>query len=414
MDKYLNQAPIADEKTAIGEKPRTGEETAVGVPTTAVIIVAAGTGTRLEHPLPKAFADIGGRSILSRCLDPIFGLSCPVQVIVVVPSDRQLEATAIATKAAGSASAYLSIVAGSDTRQKSVAAGLEALEDSIQVVLVHDAARAFTPTTVFEAVIDAVSTGGVIPALAVSDTIKRVDAGLAIETVDRSQLVAVQTPQGFPRGALVAAYAAVNGDYTDDASLFAAAGHPVAVIAGDALAFKITTPWDLRRAESLAGPAAVVNIRTGVGIDVHAYDDASPLWLGGLFWPHERGLSGHSDGDAISHAICDALLSAAGLGDLGANFGTSDPRFADAHGEVFLDATITLLAASGFQPINVAVQVVANGPKIGPRRCEIEGRLSALVGAPVTVSATTSDALGFTGREEGVAVIANCLLQSNL
>jgi 2-C-methyl-D-erythritol 4-phosphate cytidylyltransferase/2-C-methyl-D-erythritol 2,4-cyclodiphosphate synthase len=351
-------------------------------------------------------------------LRAVFALADEVQVIVVAPSSHLDPIDGV------------TVVAGGATRQASVAAGLAVLHPSVDIVLVHDAARAFTPTSQFERVIAAVSSGGgVIPGLAVTDTIKRVDAGAAGETLDRSQLVAVQTPQGFPRAELVAAYAAATEDYTDDAALFAAAGHPVSVVEGDADAFKITTPWDLRRAELLeagrarrditeglvAGEVSTSSTRLsiGTGTDVHAYDDTSELWLGGLHWPDERGLSGHSDGDALSHAICDALLSAAGLGDIGSRFGTDDPRFAGAHGDVFIVETVRLINEAGFDIANVSAQVIANAPKIGPRRDELQSRLSALVGAPVSVSATTSDGLGFTGRGEGVAVIATALLRAS-
>jgi 2-C-methyl-D-erythritol 4-phosphate cytidylyltransferase/2-C-methyl-D-erythritol 2,4-cyclodiphosphate synthase len=156
-----------------------------------------------------------------------------------------------------------------------------------------------------------------------------------------------------------------------------------------------------------------MTLRTGIGVDVHAYDAAEPLWLGGLYWPDEVGLSGHSDGDAMCHAICDALLSAAGLGDLGGKFGTDDPRFAGAHGEVFIVATIELVQGAGYTVSNVSVQLIANTPRLGERRMELEQHLSALVGAPVSVSATTSDGLGFTGKGEGVAVIATALVTAD-
>jgi 2-C-methyl-D-erythritol 4-phosphate cytidylyltransferase/2-C-methyl-D-erythritol 2,4-cyclodiphosphate synthase len=378
-------------------------------PSTAVIIVAAGAGSRLGAAMPKAFVDVSGRSILEHSLQAVYTLEDEVQVIVVVPASHLAE-----TRFDG-----VTVVAGGATRQQSVAAGLAVVEGSITTVLVHDAARSFTPTSQFERVIAAVrATGaGVIPALPVTDTIKRTDAvssslRRAGETIDRSHLVAVQTPQGFPRGELVAAYAAATEDYTDDAAVFAAAGHAVSIVDGDAAAFKITTAWDLRRAESLFGLRGQTQTRVGTGIDVHAFDDASPLWLGGLRWPGERGLSGHSDGDALCHAICDALLSAAGLGDLGSRFGTADPRFENAHGEVFLEATLVLVAGAGFSIDNVSVQVIANSPKVGPRREELEAHLSGLVGAPVSVAATTSDGLGFTGRGEGIAVIATALVHA--
>lgn len=381
--------------------------------TVAVIVVAAGSGTRLGASEPKAFVPVGERSILEHALATVFDIREPVQVIVVAPDGKLDEAQRIASTVAGAASPYLSVVPGGDTRQQSVAAGLAALWADVATVLVHDSARAFTPVDQFDAVIAAVRStgGGVIPGLAVADTIKQIDwTGSVERTVDRSQLVSVQTPQGFPRDELQAAYAAAREDYTDDAALFAAAGNAVSVIDGAHQAFKITTPWDLRRAEAMTRASDRVRYRTGIGIDVHAYDDGAPLWLGGVYWPDESGLAGHSDGDAVSHAICDALLSAAGLGDLGSRFGTSDERFAGAHGEVFIRETMALVTGAGFSVANVAVQVVANRPKLAGRRVELESQLSSFVGAPVSVSATTSDGLGFTGTGAGLAAFATALL----
>jgi len=381
----------------------------------AVILVAAGSGSRLGAAEPKAFVPIAGRTILERALDGVFSMAEPAQVVVVAPSAMLDEARRQATAVAGAASSYLSVVAGGDTRQQSVSAGLAVIGDGVEVVLVHDSARAFTPPAQLDAVVAAVrsSGSGVVPGLPVADTIKQVDwLGTIERTVDRASLLAVQTPQGFPREQLVAAYAGATDEHTDDAALFAAAGHAVTTIDGDPLAFKITTPWDLRRAESLvAEPVAGTDYRTGVGIDVHAYDDESPLWLGGLYWPDQAGLAGHSDGDAISHAICDALLSAAGLGDIGGRFGVSEERFRNAHGEVFIAETVSLVTGSGFEIGNVAVQVIAAHPKLSSRRVELETHLSRMVGAPVSVSATTSDGLGFTGRAEGLTAIATALLK---
>lgn len=380
-------------------------------------MVAAGSGTRLGGGRPKAFVELAGASILERCLRGVCSAAEPAQLIVVAPAAQLDEARAIAARAAGAA---VTVVAGGGSRQESVAAGLAVLAGGIRTVLVHDAARALTPGDLIDRVARAVrATGhGIIPSLPVSDTIKRVvdgvgDVKVVAETVDRSDLVHVQTPQGFPRDELVAAYASADREYTDDAALYAAAGHPVDSVPGEAHAFKITTPWDLRRAEHLLRPADAasrIETRTGIGIDVHAFDPAQPLWLGGLYWPDEPGLAGHSDGDALCHAVCDALLSAAGLGDLGGRFGTDDPRFEGAHGEVFITATVELVTGAGWAIDNVAVQVVAQHPRLGARRTELEKTLAGFVGAPVTVSATTSDGLGFTGRGEGVAAIATALI----
>lgn len=386
--------------------------------TVAIIVVAAGSGARLGASLPKAFVEVGGVPILERALGAVFDSAEPAQVVVVAPESQLTDARAIAQRVAGVAASAVTVVAGAETRQGSVAAGLAVLEPGIRTVLVHDAARPLAPASLFDRVARAVASsgGGVIPALPVSDTIKRVAASTVVETVDRDDLVHVQTPQGFPRAELDAAYAASTVEYTDDAALFAAAGHPVTVVEGEARAFKITTPWDLRRAESAVATASAKpasETRTGIGVDVHAYDAAEPLWLGGLYWPDEVGLAGHSDGDAMCHAICDALLSAAGLGDIGGRFGTNDPRFEGAHGDVFLAETVALVKGAGFAVGNVAVQLIARSPRLGDRRMDLEVHLSSLVGAPVSVAATTSDGLGFTGRGEGVAVMATALVHSD-
>ena len=377
----------------------------------AVIIVAAGQGNRLGASVPKAFVELGGRTLLERSVDAVLGMADPAQLIVVAPPDRLDQARAMLT------GTNATVVAGADTRQGSVAAGLSALGASVHTVLVHDAARALTPAGVFDRVADAVAQSGhaAIPVLEVFDSIKQV-AGDRLEAhVDRSRLRAAQTPQGFPRTELVDAYATARDEFTDDAALVNAAGHPVTVIDGDPLAFKITTGFDLKRAEHLlerAGQRHDRQPRTGIGVDIHAVDSSRPLWLGGVFWPDEPGLAGHSDGDVLCHAISDSLLSAAGLGDLGSRFGSDDPQFADAHGDVFLAKTVALVTASGFEIGNVAVQVIGNAPAIGPRRAELEATLSTVVHAPVSVSATTSDGLGLTGRGEGIAAIATCLITS--
>lgn len=378
-------------------------------PIVGVIVVAAGSGTRLGADRPKAFVELAGRTVLERSLASVFGMQREAQVVVVAPADLVREAEDISARVAGPAAGSISVVAGGPTRQQSVALGLAALGDSIRIVLVHDAARALTPSAVFDGVVAGVAqtASGIVPGVPVQDTVKRVDDDdTVVETVDRSELRSIQTPQGFPRAALDLAYAAASDEHTDDAALFSAAGNTVSVIDGDAASFKITTPWDLRRAEGMLAAQAPTGIRTGIGVDVHAFDAGSELWLAGLHWPGEPGLAGHSDGDPVSHAITDALLSAAGLGDIGSVFGTSDPQFAGAHGETFLRATRDRLAEAGFTIGNVAVQLIGNSPRFSPRRLEAQELLSGLLGAPVSVSATTTDGLGFAGRGEGVCAIA--------
>lgn len=398
------------------------------MPTTAIIVVAAGSGTRLGADAPKAFVGIDSRSILRRALEGVFAASV-AQVIVVAPAGHEGAAESDMIAAAGDRRELGRVVTGGDTRQESVAAGLAALWGDVNVVLVHDAARALTPPAQIDAVIAAVdASAGVIPTLPVVDTLKRVDADTVVGAVDRSELAAAQTPQGFPREPLEAAYATARLSgvgYTDDAALFAAAGHQVAHIPGSEAAFKITTPADLDRARRLLGVTASVEVapaeistapapilpRIGIGTDVHAFGGEGNLWLAGLEWPGEVPLSGHSDGDAVAHAIVDALLGAAGLGDIGEHFGTAHPEYAGAHAEVFLARTQELVTAAGFAVGNVSVQFQGNRPKFSPRRAEAEAVLTAaLAGAPVTVAATTTDGLGFPGRGEGIAVTAVALL----
>lgn len=390
------------------------------VPRVAVVVVAAGSGTRLRGGAPKAFVGLDARSILHRSLLGVFA-GPSAQVVVVVPEGYEGDALTDARDAAGAAADLVTVVTGGATRQESVAAGISALWADVDVVLVHDAARALTPPEVFERVVAAVDAGAdaVIPTLPVVDTIKRVDdAGRIVAGVDRSELAAAQTPQGFRRAVLEAALAEAAADHTDDAAVVAAAGHTVITVAGDAAAFKITTAPDLERARAIvqaapeASPAPVHDTpRVGIGTDVHGFGGEGTLWLAGLEWPGEQALSGHSDGDAVAHAIVDALLAAAGLGDIGTHFGTDRPEFAGAHAEAFLTHTVGLLREAGWAVGNVSVQVQANRPRFAARRVEAEQVLSAaLGGAAVSVSATTTDGLGFTGRSEGVAAFATALV----
>jgi 2-C-methyl-D-erythritol 4-phosphate cytidylyltransferase/2-C-methyl-D-erythritol 2,4-cyclodiphosphate synthase len=389
----------------------------------AVVVVAAGSGTRLGIGTAKAFVPVAGSLMLARALEPLFALPSPTLVVVVAPASHLDECRQVVDSVAGAAVAYTAVVPGGADRHGSVEAGLAVLPDSVTTVLVHDAARCLTPAAQFSRVFDAVAAGdgaGIVPALPVTDTVKRVDGDVVVETVDRAALVGVQTPQGFPLAALRRAYAVSSQSETDDAGVFQADGGAVRFVPGDADAFKITTPWDLGRAESIvrsrtetggAGPEEPVAVRLGLGVDVHAFDDASPCRVGLLDFPGEPGLSGHSDGDAVAHAVCDALLSAGGLGDIGGRFGTADPQYAGATGDVFVRGAVALLADAGLVPVSVTVQVIGNRPRIGRRRDEMQDALSALVGAPVAVSGTTTDGLGFTGRGEGLAAIATALVR---
>ncbi|WP_431799076.1 2-C-methyl-D-erythritol 4-phosphate cytidylyltransferase [Microbacterium kunmingense] len=392
------------------------------VPRVAVIVVAAGSGTRLGAG-PKAFVGLDEHTILRHALTRVFQ-TAPAQVVIVAPSGREGDALTDALEAAGDRRDLVSVVTGGGSRQSSVAAGIAALWVDIDHVLVHDAARCLTPAAVFDRVIAALELGhaGAVPVLPVVDTIKRVQDDLIVGVVDRSELAAAQTPQGFRRDILETAYRSATAEFTDDAALVADAGHVVLAVDGDPRAFKVTTPADLDRARSLVATEPVAAVpsslhpapavpRVGIGTDVHAVGGDGALWLAGLEWPGERALSGHSDGDAVAHAIVDALLAAAGLGDIGTHFGTDRPEFAGAHADAFLARTHALLGEAGFRIGNVSVQVQARRPRFAARRAEAEAVLSrALGGAPVSVSATTTDGLGFTGRGDGVAAFAVALV----
>ena len=379
----------------------------------ALVVVAAGQGQRLGAGKPKAFVDLVGRPLLTHAIESIIALPDLAQLIIAVPESHLIEAAEIGAELIGELPIAFEVVLGGETRQGSIANSLAELAPEAEIVLVHDAARALAPTSLFAKVADSVRKTKVssLPVMRVVDTIKRIDGETILETVDREVLRSAQTPQGFVASDLVAAYAAAEADYTDDAALMQAAGHRILAVDGDERAFKITTPADLAAAElRFAGKPS--GYRTGIGTDVHRFteDAAKPLYLGTMIWPGERGLDGHSDGDAVSHAIVDAMLSAAGLGDIGSNFGVDRPEFAGANGKVFIEGALELVTAAGFKVENIAVQIIGNRPKVAPHRAAVEAALEAILGAPVSLGATTTDGLGFLGNTEGVAAVATALL----
>lgn len=369
---------------------------------TSVVLVAAGKGERLGLGVPKAEASIGGKTLFEHSLSAI-KIFNPEQLVVVAHPDLLEQYVAIATEMDFKS---LDVIAGGATRQDSVSNGLSLVSQPL--VLVHDAARAFMPAAVFSAVEQALTSFEcVIPALPVTDTLKSVSGEKVMGTVDRSTTVRSQTPQGFHTATLKAGLNDTEGNFTDEAALMESRGHSVGTVAGSELGLKVTTPADLEWAKLRFGGA-----RTGIGTDAHKFAEAGTLTLGCLAWPEYPALEGHSDGDSIAHAIVDALLGAAGLGDIGSNFGVDRPEYSGAAGDVFLRATLELISAAGFAPVNVSVQVIADKPKIGPRRAELESRLTQLIGAPVSVSATTTDGLGFLADARGVAAVATALLRN--
>ncbi|RCK70670.1 2-C-methyl-D-erythritol 2,4-cyclodiphosphate synthase [Desertihabitans brevis] len=315
----------------------------------------------------------------------------------------------------------LRFVPGGRERQESVDAALDALTTGPRtsrppaVVLVHDAARPLVPPEVVRRVADRVLAGDpvVVPVVPVVDTVRRLDES-GSTGVDRSRLRAVQTPQGFRPDVLREGHDRLRADgttVTDDAGACELAGHRAVLVEGSPRSLKVTTEHDLQLAEGLLG-AAAATLRTGTGIDVHRLAPGRPMRVACLDFPDEEmGPVGHSDGDVVAHAACDALLAAAGLGDLGSNYGTSDPAWAGASGRAFLVETARRLAAAGFHPVNVSVQLVGQRPRFAARRAEAEAVMGAALGAPVSLSATTTDGLGLTGRGEGLAAIATALVR---
>ncbi|TDK24930.1 2-C-methyl-D-erythritol 4-phosphate cytidylyltransferase [Arthrobacter crusticola] len=405
-----------------------------------MVIVAAGSGQRLGHGIPKARVLCGGLTLLERSLRSVLASGVALEIAVVIPAgDDVLRSVAESLSGA----VPVRVVAGGASRAGSVRAGIAALSADAPVILVHDAARALTPPDVFKRVVSRLAAGAdaVIPVVPVADTVKTVRGGRVEGTPDRNGLRAVQTPQGFTARLLREAHAGTGaGDplITDDAMLIEATGTPVVTVEGDPAAFKVTTPLDLMLAETLvqgAGtppapadpeedlmpdsalpPVAHLPLpRTGIGTDIHAYAPEhapAPLWLAGLFWEGERGLAGHSDGDVVAHAAADALFSAAGLGDLGTHFGTDRPEVAGASGVTILQEAAAIVRGAGFRIGNIAVQLIGNRPRFAARRSEAEAVLTEAAGAPVGVSATTTDGLGLTGRGEGIAALATAVVIS--
>jgi 2-C-methyl-D-erythritol 4-phosphate cytidylyltransferase / 2-C-methyl-D-erythritol 2,4-cyclodiphosphate synthase len=359
------------------------------------IVVAGGSGSRLGGTQPKQLADIGDRRMIDWSIDAAAAASDGV--VVVLPSDH-LDAVAGA-------------VAGGATRAESVRAGLAAVPGDAEIVLVHDAARPFADASLFARVVDAVRAGAdaVVPGVALADTIKQVDAaGVVVATPDRSTLRAVQTPQGFRAAALRAAHAS-GGEGTDDAQLVEAAGGSVVVVEGDEVNRKITRADDLAWARQRVGRAS--GIRIGQGFDVHRFsnDPERPLILGGVRFDGP-GLEGHSDADVVAHAITDAILGAAGLGDIGQQFPDTDDRFAGADSIVLLARAVEMVAAHGWVAVNVDCSVVCERPKLAPMKAAMMERLSAAIGAPVNVKGRRAEQLGAIGRSEGIVCFANALV----
>ncbi|MEE8609221.1 MAG: bifunctional 2-C-methyl-D-erythritol 4-phosphate cytidylyltransferase/2-C-methyl-D-erythritol 2,4-cyclodiphosphate synthase [Sphingomonas aquatilis] len=360
---------------------------------TVALIVAAGSGSRAGGAIPKQYAHVGGKALLAHAYDAFADHPAVDEVVVVIAAGAEPLAAA--------ALGPVRTIVGGATRRESVARGLAAIE--ADRVLVHDAARPFVPAQVIDRILAALDTNeGAIPGLAVADTLVR-DGSV----VSRDGLFRVQTPQGFRLPALRAAHAGWPADEeaTDDAQMVQRLGGSVALVQGDAMLDKVTHPQDFAAAEA----KIAWETRSASGFDVHRLEAGEELWLGGVLIPHDKGLSGHSDADVGLHALTDALLGTIAAGDIGTHFPPSDPQWKGADSAQFLQHAATLIADKGGRIDFVDLTLICEAPKIGPHREAMRTRIGALLGLSedrVSIKATTTERLGFTGRGEGIAAQA--------
>lgn len=387
------------------------------IPFVTAVIVAAGASSRMGG-ISKQLLSLGGKTVLCRCLET-FGKVPEVRQIILVVREEEREQVGKEVELAGVPQPVL-LAPGGATRQQSVYHGVALADRRAEYVAVHDGARPFvSPADISRVIKDAVTYGAAALAVPVKDTIKQADAqGFVTRTPERSSLWGVQTPQVFQKDIYLKALDAAKqtgADYTDDCQLLEKAGFPVHLLLGSYQNIKITTKEDIKSAEGfLQDKKEARAMRIGHGYDVHRLVEGRPLIVGGVRIPHEKGLLGHSDADVLAHAVSDALLGAAGLGDIGLLFPDQDDRFLNADSIGLLRQVAQHLAEHGFRPVNIDATVLAQRPKLRPFIQEMRNCLAEACGLPVdavSVKATTEEKLGFTGREEGIAAHAVCLIQ---
>ncbi len=395
--------------------------------TIAALIVAAGRGSRAATASapPKQFAELAGKAVLARSIEA-FGRNEAISSIVVVihPDDIGHYQAALDQIDAAVREKLMAACHGGETRQASVRRGLDTLAGSgVESVLIHDAARPFVTRNIIERVIAALAVApGAIAAIPVADTLKRADARLRIAgTVERGGVWRAQTPQGFSfaaiRDAHARAAAAGRSDFTDDAAIAEWAGLEVALVPGEDRNVKLTTQQDIDMARTLLERTTSrqrTETRSAGGFDVHKFAPGSSVWLCGVEIPHDARLEGHSDADVGYHALTDALLGAIGAGDIGQHFPPSDVQWKDAPSRIFLSHAGALVAQRGGRIVNVDVTILAEAPRVGPHRAAMCAAIAECLGiavARVSVKATTTEGLGFTGRREGIAAMATASVE---
>jgi 2-C-methyl-D-erythritol 4-phosphate cytidylyltransferase/2-C-methyl-D-erythritol 2,4-cyclodiphosphate synthase len=366
---------------------------------TAAVIVAAGKGLRAGQPLPKQFALWRGKPVVRHSVEALAAAGID-PIIVVIPAGAEAVAADCLQ-----AVPVTRLVTGGATRQESVRLGLEELTGNApDLVLIHDAARPILPRAVIERLVAALAiNAGAIPVLPVVDSLAEADGGLMGQPARREALRRIQTPQAFRFGEIIAAHRSWTGaaDAGDDAQVARAAGLAVALVEGDERLHKLTYASDFA--------ADLPPIRVGTGYDVHRLALGEELWLGGVRIEHSHGLAGHSDADVAIHALVDAILGAIGDGDIGSHFPPSDPQWKGASSDRFLAHAVRLAAEAGYRIGNVDLTIICEAPKIGPHRAAIRQRLATIMNTAieaVSVKATTTERLGFTGRGEGIAAQA--------